>query len=642
MFFLNFGFGEFLALFSAISAGVVALYLLDRSRRRQTVATLKFWRPAEMPSQVQQRRRIQQPWSMLLQILGIALLLLALAGVRIGSRPEEGATRDHVLILDSSAWMGAHSRTGAPRSATLMEEAKVLARAWLKTVPSSDRIMVVRADAVASPATQFETNRAAIERAIRETQPGASALNLGEVLRFAKQTAGGGEIVLTTAGRIGGGDVPATLPPNLRLLSVAGPEANVGLRKIGLLRSVTDPDAWEIFVTAKNYGPSPANTTLALQFAGTPVGSKQMALKPSGEQEATFSFKTRAAGVMEARLLSSAPDAFPQDDRATFELPNQRQLRVWVYSQEPALLKPLLMSNPNVAATFLDPSAYGAALPEKAEKPDVVILDRFAPPAAPDRDSIWIEPPVKQSPIPVAGAYSKVKVTSWTDDPILGDGLRTHDLELESAMGFRTAAGDIAVANVDAGPVIVARTGKHKTIVMGFHPERSRVKYELAAPLLFANILRWIAPDSFRRWQLTGGNVGSVNVKLTPHTDPAQVRVLGGDGGAIPYTIDGDTLRFFASDAGTVRVLTGEREMVYSLTVPEVGDTVWQAPAGVRRGVPKRTPIENVARDIWYWLALAGGLCLLAEWLLYGRHRTRLRAMQASPRPDAMFERRAS
>jgi hypothetical protein len=130
-------------------------------------------------------------------------------------------------------------------------------------------------------------------------------------------------------------------------------------------------------------------------------------------------------------------------------------------------------------------------------------------------------------------------------------------------------------------------------------------------------------------------------VKLGAHTDPTQVRVLGGDGGAIPYTIDHDTLRFFASDPGTVRVLTGEQEMVYSLTVPEVGDTVWQVPASVRHGVPRRTPIENVARDIWYWLALAGAGCLLAEWLIYGRHRTRLRAMQAS-RPAPMFERKAS
>ena len=494
---------------------------------------------------------------------------------------------------------------------------------------------------VASPATRFESNRTVIERAIRETQPGASALNLGEALRFAKQTGGGGEIVLATAGRIAPGELPSPLPANLRVLSVTGPQANVGLHKIGLLRSVTDPDAWEIFITAKNYGPAARNVTLALQFAGTPVGSRQFALKPMSEQEATFLFKTRAAGVVEARLLSSG-DAFPQDDRASFELPNQRQLLVWVYSAEPALLKPLLGSNPNVAAVFLAPSAWGAPLPEKADRPDVVILDRFGPPSAPDHDAIWIEPPPLRSPVPVAGTFSKVKITGWTNDGVLGAGLRTHDLELDSATGFRAAPGDIAVATVDAGPVIVARAGAHKTIVMGFHPERSRVKYELAAPLLFANILRWIAPDSFRRWQLTGGNVGAVNVKLAAHTDPAQVRVLGGDGSAIPYTIDGDSLRFYASNPGTVRVLTGERESVYSLTVPEVGDTVWQVPASVKRGVPRRTPIEAVARDIWYWLALAGLGCLLAEWLIYGKHKARLRAAAAASRPAPMFERKAS
>jgi hypothetical protein len=635
MFFLNLGLGEFMALFTAISAGVVALYLLDRSRRKQTVATLKFWRPAEMPSQQQQRRRISQPWSMLLQILGILLLLLALAGVRIGQQFTQGAARDHVLILDSSAWMGARMRQG-----TLMDDARAQARAWLKTIPSTDRVMVVRADAVASPVTRFETNRGTIEKAIRETQPGAAALNLGEALRFAQQTGGRGEIVLATAGRIAPGELPATFPPNLRVLNVTGPYANVGLRKIGLLRSVTDPEAWEIFVTAKNYGPAVQNVTLALQFAGTPVGSRQLALKPMSEQESTFLFKTRAAGLVEARLLS-AGDAFPQDDRASFELPNQRQLRVAVYSAEPALLKPLLASNPNVSAVFLAPSAYGAPQPPKTEKPDVVILDRFAPPAPPDTDAIWIEPPALQSPVPVASNYTKVKVTKWTSDPVLGAGLHTHDLELDSSIGFRTAPNDIAVASVDAGPVVVARPGKHKTIVMGFHPERSRVKYELAAPLLFANVLRWLAPESFLRWQLTGGNVGNVTVKLAPHTDPAQVRVLGGDGGAIPYTIDGDSLRFFASDPGTVRVLTGERELVYSLTVPEVGDTTWQIPTNVRRGVPRRTPIEAVSTDIWYWLALAGAACLLAEWIIYGRHKTRLRAMQAS-RPAPMFDRKAS
>jgi hypothetical protein len=64
--FLNLGLGELLGLMGAISAGVVALYLLDRSKRKQVVATLRFWSAADVRTQLKHRRRIQQPWSLLL------------------------------------------------------------------------------------------------------------------------------------------------------------------------------------------------------------------------------------------------------------------------------------------------------------------------------------------------------------------------------------------------------------------------------------------------------------------------------------------------------------------------------------------------------------------------------------------------
>ena len=109
----------------AISAGVVALYLFDRSKRRQVVATLRFWSAADVRTELKHRRRIQQPWSLLLQLLSIILLLLAVAGPRLGG--DEDSARDHVVILDTSAWMGARTRQG-----TLLDEAKASARAYIK------------------------------------------------------------------------------------------------------------------------------------------------------------------------------------------------------------------------------------------------------------------------------------------------------------------------------------------------------------------------------------------------------------------------------------------------------------------------------------------------------------------------------
>src|SRR6202023_2094446 len=139
--FLNLSFAQFLALFGTISVTMVLLYLLGRSRRRQVVATLRFWVAAEQPAVVQKRKKIQQPISLLLQLLSILLLLLAIAQLRLGT--QLARPRDHILILDTSAWMSA-----ASGNHTLMDEAKQKALAYVKTIPASDRLMLVRADAL--------------------------------------------------------------------------------------------------------------------------------------------------------------------------------------------------------------------------------------------------------------------------------------------------------------------------------------------------------------------------------------------------------------------------------------------------------------------------------------------------------------
>ena len=77
------------------------------------------------------------------------------------------------------------------------------------------------------------------------------------------------------------------------------------------------------------------------------------------------------------------------------------------------------------------------------------------------------------------------------------------------------------IGEVAAGPVIVARPGTPKIAVFGFHPALSGMRYELATPLLFANLLRWVSPEIFRQWEIAGGSVGTVKLQLDPDTAPA-------------------------------------------------------------------------------------------------------------------------
>jgi len=633
---LNLTLGQFLALFGSVSAVMFALYLLDRSRRRQVVSTLRFWVSAEQPTVVARRRRIQQPFSLLLQLASMALLLLAIAQLRLGA--PASAPRDHVLILDTSAWMAA--RTSSRTSArTLMDLARERARAYVAAVPARDRIILVRADALTTPATAFEPDRKKLVDAIADSQPGATALNLDQALAFARQIQQrsgrrAGEVVFVGTGKLADRE-PAKLGlRNLRFLSVPDAVENCGLRRIGVRRSTADSDVWEIYVSLRNYGAAPRTVTLALTFGPSvdgpgnlPAGSQRMTLAPGADRETSFQFRSTVRGFLQAQLLPH--DAFPADDRATLQLPAQPALRVTVYSAEPDLLRPVLAASPQVAATFRAPSEYSAQGPGS-----LVILDRFHPPAPPLADSIWIDPPAGGSPVPVRARVSDAPLTHWLTDHPLGAGLRAKDVRLESASVFEAAPDDLKVAEVAEGPVIVARPGRPKIVVLGFHPALSAMRYELSTPLLYANLLRWMAPEIFRRWELTAGSVGAVKVPLDSDVRPAGVRVLREDGNPAPFTLRGQSLEFFTGNPGTVRVLAGDREYVYSLTLPQLWESQWDVPTETRRGIPKFAAPLAEGTDLWQWLAMAGGAGLLAEWILYGRFRRRV--ARVSRRPVAM------
>ncbi len=542
MYFLNLSLLQFLAVFGSISAISVALYLLDRSRRRLVVSTLRFWVAAEQPAVAARRRRIQQPWSLLLQLLSMALLLLAIAQLRLGTPAQAG--RDHVIVLDTSSWMA-----GRAGNRTLMDVARDRARQYLKALPVRDRVMLVRADGLATPATPFEVDRKKIEAAIAASQPGSTALNLDQALLFARHIQGQdgrrvGEIAFVGSGRTAPRDSTAPLPKNLRVIAIPDNIENVGLRKVGMRRSGADAELWEIYVSARNYGSRPHNVTLSLDFGppGTAgrvaAGSRPLQIEPGADVETLFEYRTNAAGILGVNLTPH--DGFPGDDHAELELPAQPTLSVIVYSAQPELLRPVLSATPRVKAVYRKPEEY------RANDTGLVILDRFIPPQRPTADSIWIDPPTLGSPVPIRQRVEQAQFSHWDAEHPGAAGLHTKDFKLDHATVFEAGSGDGRIGEVEAGPVIVARPGKPKIVVLGFHPALTGMRYELATPLLFANLLRWISPEVFRRSEIAGGSVGSVKLVMEQAAAAPDVKVTSDDGSPVPFTMRDRTLNFFA------------------------------------------------------------------------------------------------
>jgi hypothetical protein len=265
MFLLNLSLPEFLAILGSLSGLTVALYLLDRIRKHHTVATLRFFAAAEKPPVLKHRRKLQQPWSLLLQLISLLLLLLAIAQLRLGSPARY--SHDHVLILDTSAWMAARFGDARLGNARLIDRARLAADNYVNALPPADRVMVVRADVLATPALLFDSDRKKIHLAIDRTQPGVAPLNLQQALDFAAQAQKvqaqrPGEIVFVGAGRIPS-EQAARLkaPPNFRLISIGGPTEHVGLRKVSVHRAMDDPSAGRPSqLAASIYNPPPNRT----------------------------------------------------------------------------------------------------------------------------------------------------------------------------------------------------------------------------------------------------------------------------------------------------------------------------------------------------------------------------------------------
>jgi hypothetical protein len=220
-------------------------------------------------------------------------------------------------------------------------------------------------------------------------------------------------------------------------------------------------------------------------------------------------------------------------------------------------------------------------------------------------------------------------VKNWHNESSIGEGLHAKDAHIPNAEVFEVFEGDIPVASVAEGPIVVARAATQtegKIAVIGFDPLQGQLKFEVTTPILFADLLRWLAPEPFRTLDVSAGEVGAATVALDDRERADRIRVTDENGFAVPFTVRAKALQLFTSRPSVVRVVSDDRERIISLTLPDVAEFEWKPSTKTAQGLPAAGGFRATAIDLWKWLALLGAGCLLAEWLLYGRQRaTRFR-----------------
>ena len=324
MFFLNLSLGEFLGLLGVLSGAITALYLLDRAKKRKLVSTLRFWSDAGRVEEQRRRKHVREPWSLILQLVSLLLLLLAIAQVQWGTRERQG--RDHVLLLDASSWMGQHAG-----NRILLDDAKRIARSYISSLPAHDRVMLVRVDNLSTPATGFTDDHKELLNAVAATTLSYSGLDLRQAFEAASHSlhrlsTNPGEIVYIGAEHVINRDALGPVAKAVRVLPVKGTTEDIGIRHMGVRRAEDQPELWRAFIAVRNYGTSSRTVTVRVRFAASRFAPRRITLGPAEEQNVEYRFSTTTQGTLAVDLEPG--DSLPVDDHAELRLPKPDLLRV--------------------------------------------------------------------------------------------------------------------------------------------------------------------------------------------------------------------------------------------------------------------------------------------------------------------------
>ena len=164
-------------------------------------------------------------------------------------------------------------------------------------------------------------------------------------------------------------------------------------------------------------------------------------------------------------------------------------------------------------------------------------------------------------------------------------------------------------------------SGRAPFAAIGFDPFGSDMRFQVATPLLFANLLRWLAPETFDALDFSASRLGPASVSLESSITPDRLRVRADSGAAVPFNLRGRNLQLFAARPEIVSIQSPGRQRILSLTLPDIAENHWTPPAGTASGLPGSVGWKSNSVTLWQALAILGAIGLIAEWLLFGRRR---------------------
>lgn len=627
---------------------IIVLHMRRRTPQAITLPSLRFWRPAEEDHADRDRlRRPPVSVPLILQLLTAALIALGLArpvvdGVLggVGQRTEP----EHlIMVLDGSTSMNAVSSESDSRTRWDLArlEAMDLLGDWREGDVATVMIAAGRLDTF-SASTRLQVD-AALDRLETAAVPGGqmdlnAALELTRSLLLPDRA---NRVVLVTDAAVQIDPAIAAnvaAPIELRVMGTTeGALPNYAITQAGARPVSARSDQFRLSMTVSSFDADAARIPYRVLADGVEIAANELDL--AGGQSRTVEVNMPPA-ASEAQVSIQVRDGMEIDNRGSVLLDEAglSAVNILLLSDAPGPLERALSVIPGASVDVWETTTPG--IKALAAPYDLVVFEGTTPAASdiPDTPMVFVRPQAMEGGFAVDGVMGAPRIEQVViGDPMLEGvdlaGVTFAETPLYSLPdGSQTlvqgSSGDVS------GPLIWRGTLSSQPYVgLAFDIASSNISQRVAFPVLVARIAEGLTEDPLPDAVTIGeplvyrpGTAAAV-VEFTTPADATErlSHVPSADGSSTEITFDATgqpgmyRVRELRADGG----VAAEGTFVVNAGHPVESDVrprpgledalVGGDPGGISAGA------DRSVADLWPFLAAAGTLLILAEWLTWVR-----------------------
>jgi Ca-activated chloride channel family protein len=476
------------ALFGLLALPLLLLpYLIRRKPRRVMFSSLLLLMESGETASSRAWGRIHLPWIFFLQLLLLALLIVALSEPVFSIHPTNVA-----IILDNSATMQA-----VEAGKTRLNLAKAKARSLIDAAGVAGKIdLYVTTPRITklSAAPLSAAQAASAIDALEAYDLGDPPLDYNHILDQLAREYKYQRVYLIT-------DHPARgQTATARTISVGQPQANFAVTGFDVHRSSLAnviSGRLEASVEVANFSNKDEKVKIVIKGGERALANRELSV-PAGKT-ATASFDNIADQPFYQAEIENR-DAFMLDNRRFAVLPAGRSLRILAISPRPKEIASL-KAIPGVDLDIIVPSAYG----ETDTSAYGLEIFHFATPAAlPRNPTLFILPPQNNSLVDLAAPVANITVSNWREPHTLTRYVNFSLFRPAYARPLKPqSAGESIIESAD-GPLAFAVEHRGlRYLTLGFDPLPYLGRENLPMSIFTLNFLDWFFDASIKS-QATG------------------------------------------------------------------------------------------------------------------------------------------